>query len=199
MMTLMARSRSRSMLPEDLRVDIENAGYLPAVVDDVISAAVNHDPVITHLVHQEMTFDVEAVRRHMTVLVMTEHRLIIGHADDHESDQPDHGHLATVTTEVVPLRAMRGVMVTHVIPDPESFTGGLAGRAATLTLGWGAVSRLDLLPATCADPQCDGDHGYEGTVAGDDISLRIAAESEGEDALAKALTFAAQLSSRLGR
>lgn len=195
----MARSRSRSVLPDALRIDIENAGYLPVLVDDVVAAAVGHDPVVAHLVHQEMTFDAEAVRRHMTVLVLTEQRLIIGHADDHESDQPDHGHMATVTTEVVPLRAVRGVMVTHVIPDPETFTGGLTGRAATLTLGWGAVSRLDLVPANCADPQCDGDHGYEGTVAGDDISLRIAAESEGEDALAKALSFAAQLSSRLGR
>jgi hypothetical protein len=68
-----------------------------------------------------------------------------------------------------------------------------------LTLGWGSVSRLDLVPASCADPQCEGDHGYEGTVAGDDISLRIAADSEGEDALSGALRFAEKLSARLGR
>ncbi|MGB6021667.1 MAG: DUF5998 family protein, partial [Ornithinimicrobium sp.] len=49
------------------------------------------------------------------------------------------------------------------------------------------------------DPQCEGDHGYEGSVAGDDISLRVAADSEGEHALADALGFAAALSSRLGR
>ncbi len=195
----MARSRSRSVLPDALRIDIENAGYLPVLVDDVVAAAVGHDPVMAHLVHQEMTFDSEAVRRHMTVLVLTAQRLIIGHADDHESDQPDHQHMATVTTEVVPLGAVRGVMVTHVIPEPEKYTGGLGGRAATLTLGWGAVSRLDLVPATCADPQCEGDHGYEGSVAGDDISLRVAADSEGEHALASALDFASALSSRLGR
>ncbi|MGB3827647.1 MAG: DUF5998 family protein [Ornithinimicrobium sp.] len=198
-MNSMPRSSSRSVLPDALRIDIENAGYLPAVVDDVVAASVGADPVVAHLVHQEMTFDAEAVRRHMTVLVLTEHRLVIGHADDHESDQPDHQHMATVTTEVVPLRAVRGVMVTHVIPEPEKYAGGLGGRAATLTLGWGAVSRVDLVPAVCGDPQCEGDHGYEGSVAGDDISLRVAADSEGEHALANALDFAAALSSRLGR
>ncbi|MGB7447843.1 MAG: DUF5998 family protein [Ornithinimicrobium sp.] len=195
----MATSRSVSVLPDALRVDIEKAGYLPALVSDVVAEAVGPDPVLAHLVHQEMTFDAEAVRRHMTVLAVTEQRLIIGHADDHESAEPGHQHVATVTTEVVPLSAVRGVMVTHVIPEPDSYTGALAGRAVTLTLGWGSVSRLDLVPASCADPACAGDHGYEGTVAGDDISLRIAADSEGEQALAGALNFARDLSSRLGR
>jgi hypothetical protein len=194
-----SRSRSASTLPEDLRRDIEKAGYLPAVVDDVVATALGSEPVLAHVVHQEMTFDAETVRRHLTVLVLTEFRLVIGHADDHESAEPEPQHVATVTTEVVPLRAVRGVMLTHVIPGPDRYVGGLAGRAVTLTLGWGSVSRLDLVPASCGDPQCEGDHGYEGTVAGDDISLRIAADSEGEDALMGALRFAEKLSARLGR
>ncbi len=195
----MASSQPVSVLPDDLRLDIENAGYLPALVSDVVAEAVGADPVMAHLVHQEMTFDAEAVRRHMTVLVVTEQRLIIGHADDHESAEPGHQHVATLTTEVVPLSAVRGVMVTHVIPEPDTYTGALGGRAVTLTLGWGAVSRLDLVPASCTDPACEGDHGYEGTVAGDDISLRVAADSDGEPALASALNFARHLSARLGR
>jgi hypothetical protein len=198
-MTHMPRRHSAAVLPEGLRRDIATAGYLPAVVHDIVATAVGPDAVVTHLVHQEMTFDEEAVRRHLTVLVLTEHRLIIAHADDHESAEPERQHLATATTEVVPLRAVRGVMLTHVVPDPETFRGGLAGRAVTLTLGWGAVSRLDLVPAVCADPSCEGDHGYEGTVAGDDISLRIAADTDGETALERALHFAQHLSSRLGR
>ncbi len=198
-MNAMASSRPTSTLPDELRFDIENAGYLPGIVCDVVAGALGSDEVLSHLVHQEMTFDQEAVRRHVTVLAVTAHTLVIGHADDHESTEPEHQHLATVTTEVVPLRAVRGVMVTHVIPDPQKYAGGLGGRAATLTLGWGAVSRLDLVPAQCGDPQCEGDHGYEGSVAGDDISLRIAADSEGEHALAAALNFAQDLSSRLGR
>lgn len=188
-----------SGLPAGLLADLERAGYLPAVVQDILSTALGEEAVVAHLVHQETTFDDQAVRRHLTVLTLTEHRLVIAHADDHESPDPHRTHMATATTETVPLRAVRGVMLTHVLPDPGSFDGSLQGRAVTLTLGWGTVSRLDLIPAACSDPNCEGDHGYEGTVASDDISLRITAEADGVDALSHALTFGRELSVRLGR
>ena len=90
-------------------------------------------------------------------------------------------------------------MTTHVVPDPVSYVPGSLGREITVTLGWGAVSRVDLLPAVCADPSCDGDHGYDGTVTADDISLRISADADGDAALARAIDFAAALSSAIGR
>jgi hypothetical protein len=189
--------RLRSPLPESLVTDIEDTGYLPTVVHDVVLTAVGRDTVVAHLVHQETTFDEMAVRKHLTVLVLTDRRLVIAHADDHEG--PERQRMATATSETVPLRAVRGVMLTHVVPDPEHYDGGLEGRAVTLTLGWGAVSRVDLLPAVCEDPQCEGDHGYEGTVSGDDLSLRISADTDGVPRLEKALALAAELSSRLGR
>lgn len=191
----MAR-RVTSPLPASLIKDIEAAGYLPAVVHDVVATAVGREEVVTHLVHAETTFDELAVRNHLTVLVVTDRRLVIAHADDHEG--PERQRMATATSETVPLRAVRGVMLTHVVPDPETYDGGLAGRAVTLTLGWGAVSRVDLLPAVCEDPQCEGDHGYEGTVSSDDISLRVAADTDGVRRLEQALAFASELSARLG-
>jgi hypothetical protein len=90
-------------------------------------------------------------------------------------------------------------MLTHVVARPQDYRPGSLGREITLTLGWGAVSRVDLLPATCSDPDCDADHGYEGTVASDDISLRISADAEGEDAFDQALRFARELSAAIGR
>ncbi len=198
-MTRMPRRQSTPALPAALHDDIERAGYLPSLVRDIVATAVGPDEVVGHLVHQETSFDEEAVRRHLTVLALTERRLVIAHADDHEATEPDRQHMATATTETVPLSAVRGVMLTHVLPDPEQFSGQLSGRAVTLTLGWGSVSRLDLVPATCSDPTCEGDHGYEGTVASDDISLRITADTDGQDALSRALDFAQQMSVRLGR
>lgn len=189
--------RLRSPLPDSLVADIERAGYLPAVVHDVVVTAVGRDQVVAHLVHAETTFDEQAVRNHLTVLVLTDRRLVIAHADDHEG--PERQRMATATSETVPLRQVRGVMLTHVVADPESYDGSLEGRAITLTLGWGAVARVDLIPAMCEDPQCEGDHGYEGTVAGDDISLRVASDADGVDQLERALVFAQELSARLGR
>ena len=54
------------------------------------------------------------------------------------------------------------------------------------------------MPATCGDPDCDADHGFEGTVASDDISLRISADADGDRALNDALRFARTLSGAIG-
>jgi hypothetical protein len=183
-------------LPEDLTLAVTRAGYYPALVCDVVESAVAGDEVVSHLVHQETTFDDESVRRHVTVLVVTPQRLVIAHADDFA--EPGAPATATATTETVPLAALRGVMVTHVVAHPESFTPGTHGRDITLTIGWGAVSRVDLLPAQCADPDCTADHGFEGTVASDDISLRISAAADGESAVDAALAFARTLSASIG-
>jgi hypothetical protein len=150
-------------------------------------------------VHQETTFDHDVVRRHITVLALTETRLVIAHADDHADERTGHEEVATATTESVPLSAVRGVMLTHVVPKPQDYRPGSLGREITLTLGWGAVNRVDLLPATCSDPSCDADHGFEGTISSDDISLRISADAEGEAALEQALSFARELSASIGR
>ena len=193
------RAAGHLALPDDLTRAIEQAGYYPSLVGDVVQAALGGDEVVSHLVHQETTFDHDAVRRHITVLALTGSRLVIAHADDHTDERPGHEDVATATTESVPLSAVRGVMVTHVVARPQEYEPGSLGREITLTLGWGAVSRIDLVPASCADPDCDADHGYEGSVASDDISLRISADAEGETALQQALDFAQALSTSIGR
>jgi hypothetical protein len=67
-------------------------------------------------------------------------------------------------------------------------------RELTLTISWGAVLRIDLEPAGCADPDCEADHGYTGTATADDITLRLSADAEGADAVRSAVAFARALS-----
>lgn len=184
-------------LPADLRGAIERAGYYPALVSDVVAHAVGPREVRASFVHQETTFDSDAVRRHITVLALTDASLVIVHADDHE-EGGGVGAVATATSETIPLTAVRGVMVTHVVPDPSRYVPGTLGREVTLTLGWGTVSRIDLGPASCGDPTCDADHGYDGTITGDDISLRVSADADGEPIVAAALAFAHALSAVTG-
>lgn len=186
-------------LPDALTADIERAGYYPALVADVIKAAVGAEQVHGHLVHQETTFDQDTVRRHITVFVRTTTRLVVSHADDYPDHLSDAQEIATATTECIPLSTVRGVMLTHVVSDPSSYVPGSLGREMTLTVGWGAVSRVDLLPGQCSDPNCDGGyHGYEGTITSDDIALRISAEAEGRAALDRAIEFARDLSASIG-
>ena len=67
-------------------------------------------------------------------------------------------------------------------------------REVMLTIGWGAVSRLDLEPATCGDPECTADHGYAGTSSNDDFSVRVSEAGDGAAAVERTLQFAAALS-----
>src|SRR5699024_2490777 len=121
-------------LPDALTADIEHAGYYPALVADVVKAALGTEEVFSHLVHQETTFDQDAVRRHITVFVRTGTRLVIAHADDFADPAGSTGarEVATATTECIPLSAVRGVMLTHVAADPSSYVPGSLGREMTL-------------------------------------------------------------------
>lgn len=189
-------------LPTDLARAIDKAGYFPALVRDVVATALAGDEVRQHLVHVETTFEQDELLRHITVLVLTPTKLVIVHADDHD-DSAAGGvrstrQAVTATSETVALSFVRGVTLTHVVTSPERYLSGSLGREVTLTIGWGTISRIDLLPATCGDPNCDADHGYDGTITGDDISLRISADAEGEGHLQQAMTFAHALSAVVG-
>ncbi len=197
------RPSTDAVLPASLIADITQAGYFPELVTDVVTTALGDQQVRSHLVHAETTLDTETVRRHITVLVLTSRHLVIVHADDHAPgpDSPtEHlGPIATATSETVPLDAVRGVMLTHVVATPEHYEAGSLGREITVTVGWGTVSRVDLLPASCGDPQCDADHGYEGTITADDIALRISADADGQAVFDQARQFATALSGAIGR
>src|SRR5207342_718471 len=101
---------------------------------------------------------------------------------------------ATTSTESVKLGRISSVVVSRVVANPESYTPGTLPREVVLTLGWGAVSRIDLEPASCGDPNCEADHGYTGTSTMDDFSVRVSQAADGLDGVSQALDFAQSLS-----
>ena len=187
-------SQASSGLPRGLRTEVERAGYYPSIVCDVLDVAVAGEEIRAYLVYPETTFDRDEVRRHVTVLVLTPTRLVVAHADDHEPDALSPEPYASASTEAVPLHAVRSVVLSHAVARPEQHRPGAAPRELTLTVTWGVVSRLDLEPASCGDPDCDADHGYTGTTTAEDISVRISADAEGAEAVTAAVSFARTLS-----
>lgn len=179
---------------DTLRKNLDRAGYYPELVADVVDVALAGEEVLAHLVHPETTFDRSEVRRHVTVLVLTPSRLLLAHVDDHPADRENPSASASATTESVPLGHLHTVALTHVVPDPVSHRAGDLPSELTLALGWGAVRRLDLEPATCGDPECEADHGYTGTSSPDDVVVRVSAHAEGAAAVRAALDFARALS-----
>jgi hypothetical protein len=182
-----------------LHHDLHRAGYYPELVVDVLDVALADEEVVAHLVHPETTFDAAEVRRHVTVLVLTPTRLVVAHVDDHPADSEHPSASASATTEAVPLAELTSVALTHVVPLPEKHVRGQTAQELTLVIGWGAVSRVDLEPATCGDPNCDADHGLTGTLAPDDVVVRVSSAAEGADSVRAATAFARQLSAASAR
>lgn len=181
-----------------LRSEIERAGYYPDLVVDSLSTALGNEDVIDFLVHHEATFDRDELRRHATVLALTPTRLVMQHTDEHPADDMYPVAYASSVAEAVRLAIVDTVIITRIVTDPAKYQPGQRPSEVMLTIGWGAVKRLELEPATCGDPSCDADHGFTGSVSADDLALRFSAAAEGEDSVRAALAFARVLANSTG-
>lgn len=180
-------------LAGQLHRDIATCGYFPDLVADAIALAVGPEPVLHHLVHHEATFDNDEIHRHLSVLVITPSRLIVGHTDD-ASDVTSPSTGAATTTESIALRTITSVALTRVVAKAESFGSGRAPVHETwLSVAWGTMRRLEVEPAHCDDPHCDADHGYSGTLAGDDLTIRMSAAADGVEQVDRLVAFATAL------
>ena len=182
----------------DLRAAIDRCGYYPDVVSDSLAIAIADEPVTAFVLQHEPTFDRDEIRRHITILALTATRLIVGHTDEHAPDEVISEPYASTSTEAIPLHRISAVVVNRVVANPAGYAqrapGAEPAGEVVLTIGWGMVNRIDLEPAVCADPNCDADHGYTGSVAADDIALRMSAAADGADGIGQLLEFARSLS-----
>jgi hypothetical protein len=183
-----------SALAQQLRTDIQRSGYYPDLVAEALDTALAGETLAAYVVQQETTLDRDELRRHVTVLALTPTRLIVGHTDEHPADEEHPVASASASTEAVRLERVDSVVVTRVVNDPARHAVGNAASEVVLTIGWGAVSRIDLEPATCGDPQCEADHGYTGTASNDDLSVRVSSVADGDELVGQVLVFAEALS-----
>jgi hypothetical protein len=175
-----------------LKEQIEAAGYFPELVWDSIQVALGDEDIVSAMVHSETTFDAGSVGRHMTVLVLTPSRILVGHIDDH-SEPNGNGTMAAATTESVALRHLRSVSVTRLVTDPVNYDPANPARTITMNLTWGANSRIDLDPRECTTPGCETDHGYAGIMIPEDLSVTVDAENCGPQAIKQLLEFAGRV------
>jgi hypothetical protein len=188
------KSMRLDAIRKDLRTEIEAAGYFPNLVEDSIVQAVAEEELLGFVVHHEPTFNHDEIHRHVTILALTPTRLIVGHTDDHPAEPPSTGTYAAASTESVALSKVNTVVLTRVVGQPELFRSGSDDVSETwLSVGWGAVRRIDLEQASCSDPQCDADHGFTGALVGDDLTVRVSAAIDGPDRVARLVHFASTL------
>jgi len=178
----------------ELRAAIDRSGYYPDVVADALETCLAGEQVVSYFVHHEPTFTRDEVTRHITVLVLTPTRLIVGHTDEHPADDSLPTPYATASTEAVPIDRVNSVVVSRVVANPATYEPGGPVHSAMLTIGWGGMHRVELEPASCADPNCEADHGYTGPFSSDDVTVQVSSAAEGGEAVGRLLGFAQELS-----
>lgn len=178
-----------------LRAAIQQAGYYPELVADTLEPALADEPVRSYFVHHEPHFDhKDEFRQHASVLVLTPTRLIVGHTDEYPADDSNPVPYATTATETVPLARISSVVVSRTVDAPVTYTQGDPARDVVLTVGWNALSRVELEPAGCTDPSCEADHGYTGSITAEDFTIRVSATADGPQRVADLVAFARALS-----
>ncbi len=186
----------RGALPAALTAEINACGFFPQLVVDSVALAIGDEPIDAHLVHHEATFAHEGIGRHLSVLVVTPTRLLVSHTDEHADDPK--GGTAISSTESVPLRLLGAVALSRVVANPERFGTKAAEVVETwLTLSWNAMRKIDIEPATCGDPTCEADHGFSGTVMGEDMVIRMSPAADGADQVARLVRFGTALQQRV--
>jgi hypothetical protein len=175
---------------ETLTSALERTGFYPRLVGDVVEDALGGRVPLSHLTHLETHFERSEVRRHVTVLVLTDDMLVVTHVDEAPLDDAGHRMSAQVSTESVPVSQIATVVLSYVYAQPAEYAPGDPVREVTLAIAWSGGQRVDLVPAGCGDPQCEADHGYTGTIAQEDLVLRISAEADGPRAVDDAREFA---------
>jgi hypothetical protein len=178
----------------ELLGDIARSGYYPEIVREGILDAVSGEPVLAFVAHHEPTFDREELRRHMTVMTLTPTRVILTHTDEFPGDDLLPKPYTSTASEAVPIGRIGSVVVTRMVS-----AHGKRLEEVVLNVSWGGVSRIELEPAQCDNPECERDHGYSGSLTGDDLSLRMSAAADGPDAVRQLLEFARALSSATTR
>lgn len=174
----------------ELDASLERAGFYPRLVADVVHDALDGREPLSHVAHLETHFERTEVHRHITVLVLTEDMLVITHVDDQQLDDAGEQVMAQISTESVPVSQIRSVVLSYLYAQPQDYKPSDQARELTLAIAWSGGQRLDMGPASCGDPQCDADHGYTGTIAQEDIVLRVSAEADGMQAVQNAKSFA---------
>lgn len=176
-----------------LRADLVTAGYFPDLVEDSILLALGDEEFVDYVVHHEPTFDRDEIRRHLTVLLLTPTRLLIGHTDEQPAEGQPRAGQASSSTEAIGLGQVNAVALTRVVDRPEAYRSGMGCSEAWLSVSWGAMRRLDLEPAGCSDPTCEADHGLTGTMSPDDLTVRMSSAADGADSVRRLVNFTTTL------
>ena len=168
---------------------IERGGFYPKAVQRALRRALGAAEPLATLCQVDTGFDRGTVFRHLTIASLTDRAIVQLHVDEMDAGS------ATIATAVHRVGDIAGYSTMEVYTDPENATGL---SEMTIALDLKGARHLELEPARCDDPNCMADHGLTGSSFPDDLTFRISAAADGQDALDEAMVFVDRLAQLMG-
>src|SRR5699024_7800969 len=138
---------SQPVLPTELALDIERAGFYPQLVADVMVQQLGDREILSHYVHVETHVGYDDLNSHITVLVLASGNVLAAlHLNDLQDEVPGGPPRASVATEIVPLSKIGSCVVTTGYDDPQHYEPGEAPSEVTLVLSWAGGARMEFVP-----------------------------------------------------
>src|SRR5690625_3555048 len=123
------------VLPTDLALDIQRAGFYPQLVADVMGQQLGEREILSHYVHVETHFGYDDLHRHITVLVLAEGNVLAAlHLNDLEDELEQGVPRASVATEIIPLSKVGSCVVTTRFANLQEYSSGDTQSSVTLLL-----------------------------------------------------------------
>ncbi|MBV7432119.1 DUF5998 family protein [Dermabacteraceae bacterium P13115] len=182
-------------IPEEIAHAINRSGYFPQTATAVLATLLAGAEVHGYLVHPETTFEGSSVRRHLTLLALTEKHLIVCHLDDEPADELNPMQVRCNSEKVLFTRIQSIGLGQTFDTDGENVDA--QESEVSVGVNWSTTRRIDVEPMICDDSQCTRDHGYSGSAAPADLMVRVSALADGPQAVREALGFFANLSERV--
>src|SRR5699024_6308229 len=125
------------VLPTDLAIDIERAGFYPQLVADVMGQQLGERKILSHYVHVETHFGYDDLHRHITVLVLAQGNVLSAlHLNDLQDDLDDGPPRAAVATDLGPLSSISSDSGTTGYDTTQDYQSGQSPTYVTLVLSW---------------------------------------------------------------
>ena len=168
---------------------IERGGFYPEAVQRALRRALGRTEPLATLCQVDTGFDRGEVFRHLTIASITDRAIVQLHVDEMD------GGFAMIATAVRRVSDIAGYSTMEVYTDPEKARGI---SEMTIALDLGGARRLEIEPTQCELSHCEADHGFTASSFPDDMTFRVSAAADGQDAVDEARVFVDHLARLMG-
>lgn len=143
--------------------------------------------VISLIQIAETDFDISGTYKRFSVWGLCDDVMVISTLEEQENGQ------VQIQTSSHRIADIGSVRVTETFAEPANEVP----QTVTVSLSIGGARNIQIMPGHCGDPECDGDHGFEGMMFREEIHMGANLSADGPLHMSDVLDFADAICARV--